>query len=137
MSTSNIYYMNKFFIYIFTICALISCQKSDEIKFNIDYFEIDYQAQEVILKTDKNIWMATYDVAKSDTEFVDHYTEKGVSYSVGEWFVVIHKHSSHRQAVVSVEENQTDKDRKVVIWVNDVDDNIDYATIVQKAKPTE
>jgi hypothetical protein len=137
MSTSNIYYMNKCFIYIFTICALISCQKIDEIKFNIDYFEIDYQAQEVILKTDKNIWMATYDVASSDTEFVDHYTENGISYSVGEWFVVIHKHSNHRQAVVSVEENQTDKDRKVVIWVNDVDDNIDYATIVQKAKPTE
>ena len=55
MSTSNIYYMNKFFIYIFTICALISCQKIDEIKFNIDYFEIDYQAQEIILNTNKNI----------------------------------------------------------------------------------
>ena len=128
--------MKNLFITILVAILLISCEDIN-IELNKHYIEVDYQAQEVILKTDKNIWMATYDVASSDTEFVDHYTENDISYSVGEWFVVIHEHTKPRQIIITLQENQTDKERKVAIHVTNGDGGSDSATIIQKAKPTE
>lgn len=128
--------MKKLLVYITPIFLLISCQKADHINFNKDYIEVDYQTQEIILKTDENIGGIGFILSESDTEGWNEDVDENYWICTGDWFTITLDKSRLRQVVVAIQENKTDKDRKVVIRANR-DIGSDTATIVQKAKPME
>ena len=120
------------------LCMLLiaSCEDRYNIEFDKNLLEVDYQAQEIILSTNEDISMVTYNIANSDTELGQHYTEDGIMYSIGDWFVISLNMSNPRHINISVQENLTDKDRHIEVCVSR-DAGSDSALIIQKAKPTE
>lgn len=129
--------MKKFLWGLMSIFMLISCNdKDDFIEFEKDYLEVDYHAQKVILKTDNIIIGVAFDLSESDTEEWDESFTGNCWICTGDWFSIVLKGTASRRIEVNIQENTTDQDRKVVVWVHR-DIGSDTATIIQKAKPTE
>ena len=129
--------MKNLFITTLATILLISCEDVYHIELNKHYIEVDYQAQEIILKTDENIGSAIYDLAHSDTELGEEFVIGNITHCKGGWFTIMLDRSKPRQVTISVEENQIGKDRKITLYVKNGYGGDDSATIVQKAKPTE
>lgn len=115
---------------------LVSCDVEDAIYFKKNYVEVDYQAQEVILTTDANITGVGFILAESDSEEWSEYIDENYFIATGDWFTITVDRSQRRRVSVTMQENETGKDRKVVVVANRFGCG-DPATIVQKAKPTE
>jgi hypothetical protein len=128
--------MKRIFFLFIVIIFFASCEDRYNIEFDKNLLEVDYQAQEIILSTNEDISMVTYNIANSDTELGQHYTEDGIMYSIGDWFVISLNMSNPRHINISVQENLTDKDRHIEVCVSR-DAGSDSALIIQKAKPTE
>ena len=109
------------------------------IYFKEKYVEVDYQAQEVILTTDENITGVSFDASATDIEKRDEFEiikDEFFFITKCEWFTITVDRSQPRRVSVVLQENVTDKDRKVVVYVQRFAGS-DFATIVQKAKPAE
>lgn len=128
--------MKNLLAYIISVFLLISCEPVDMIYFRRNYVEVDYHAQEVILTTDENINMVGIMLAESDTEEWSEHIDKDYWICKGDWFTITLDKSQPRRVSVTLQENKTDKNRKVVVHVNRFI-GADMATVVQKAKPTE
>ena len=106
------------------------------IYFRRNYVEVDYHAQEVILTTDANITGIGFILSESDTEEWSEHIDENYFIAKGDWFTITVDRSQRRRVSVVLQENETDKDRKVVVLA-DRFAGADMATVVQKAKPTE
>ena len=116
----------------------ISCEPVDMINFKKHYVEVDYQAQEVILTTDADITTSVgYVFSETDTEKpAERIFDKNYWIAKGDWFTIMVDTSQPRRVLVTLQENTTDVDRKVVVSVQRFAGG-DDATIVQKAKLAE
>ena len=109
------------------------------IYFKEKYVEVDYQAQEVILTTDENITGVSFDASETDTEKRNEFEiikDEFFFIIKCDWFTITVDRSQPRRVSVVLQDNVTDKDRKVVVYVQRFAGS-DFATIVQKAKPAE
>ena len=64
--------MKRYFSLIVLCIMCASCDFEDRIKLEKHYFEVDYKAQEVILKTDEIISGTTYWYLESDVDSLDY-----------------------------------------------------------------
>ena len=128
--------MKNLLAYIISVFLLISCEPVDMIYFRRNYVEVDYHAQEVILTTDANITGIGFILSESDTEEWSEHIDENYFIAKGDWFTITVDRSQRRRVSVVLQENETDKDRKVVVLA-DRFAGADMATVVQKAKPTE
>lgn len=130
--------MRNLFAYIISVFLSISCEPVDMIYFKKHYVEVDYQAQEVILTTDADATSIAYDFPTTDTEKQqpEEIFEENCWIVKGDWFTITLNKSQPRRVLVTLQENTTDMDRKVVVSVGRFAGG-DYATIVQKAKLAE
>ena len=130
--------MRNLFAYIISVFLFISCEPVDMIYFKKHYVEVDYQAQEVILTTDADITNNVgYVFSETDTEKPgEKIFDKNYWIVKGDWFTITLNKSQPRRVLVTLQENTTDMDRKVVVSVGRFAGG-DYATIVQKAKTVE
>ena len=130
--------MRRFYLYLILGIICSSCSLYGEINLEQHYFEVDYKAQEVILKTDGKIILTGIDCSESGIDFnslKEYYSE--TSYiQKGEWFSIVLDRSNKYQLRVVLDENTTGKDRKLKVMVERRVDN-DSAVIVQKAKATQ
>lgn len=122
---------------IYFICGIIcsSCTLYGEINLEIHHLEVDYRAQDVILRTDGEILSTGFYFSESDVKS-NHYEEYDSdtrNILKGEWFSLIVDYSNQKQLRVALNENTTGKDRKVKVSVERRIDN-DSVVIVQKAK---
>ena len=115
----------------------ISCELPEPIYF-LNHIEVDYQAQEVILTTDADITNNVgYVFSETDTEKPgEKIFDKNYWIVKGDWFTITVNKSQPRRVFVTLQENTTDIDRKVVVFATSFLAK-DYATIVQKAKLAE
>ncbi len=129
--------MKRFFYYIVLCIMCASCDIEDPIKFEKHFFEVDYKAQEVILKTDEIISSTYYVYLESDVEYPDHKTYKSQTTLIIEqdWFKLIFNRSNPYCVCVSLKENKSGKDRKLKVEVVRRIGQ-DAALIVQKRKPS-
>lgn len=116
---------------------ITSCKGDRFIEFSKDYIEVDYQSQNLTLKTDNPIANIGIVVSETDSGPGESYSEDNILYRKGDWFVVQLDKTKPTTVSVSLQENETVKDRKVVIFVHNSEVGSDSATIIQKAKPTE
>jgi hypothetical protein len=131
--------MKNLLVYLLSFLLLLSCEPVDMIYFKEKYVEVDYQAQEVILTTDENITGVSFDASETDIEKRDEYEcikDEFFFITKCDWFTITVDRSQPRRVSVVLQENVTDKDRKVVVYVQRFAGS-DFATIVQKAKPAE
>ena len=129
--------MRNLFAYIISVFLFISCEPVDMIYFKKHYIEVDYQAQEVILTTDADITDVGYVFSETDTEKpAERIYDKNYWIAKGDWFTIMVDTSQRRRVLVTLQENTTDIDRKVVVAVDRFAGS-DNATIVQKAKLAE
>lgn len=127
--------MKRLLIYL--ICGIIcsSCTLYGEINLEVHHLEVDYRAQDVLLRTDGEIITTGFVFSESDVESSDHEEYYGDTMYIlkGEWFSLIIDYSNKKQLRVALNENTTGKDRKVKVMVERKIDN-DSVVIVQKAK---
>ena len=129
--------MRNLLAYIISAFLLISCEPVDLIYFKKNYVEVDHQAQEVILTTDADIGLVGVVYSETDSEKNNEQTNDENYWIVkGDWFTITVDRSQRRRVSVVLQENETNKDRKVVVFASSYT-TTDYATVVQKAKPTE
>ena len=128
--------MKTLLAYIIPIFWLISCEPADHIHFLDNNIEVDCHAHEVILTTDEDVNMVGIMLAESDTDEFSEYKDQDCWICKGDWFTITLDKSLPRQVSVTLLENQTDKDRKVVVHINKFI-GADMATVVQKAKVAE
>lgn len=131
--------MKNLLVYLLSFLLLLSCEPVDMIYFKEKYVEVDYQAQEVILTTDENITGVGFEASQTDTEKRNEYEyikDEFFFICKCDWFTITVDRSQPRRVSVVLQENVTDKDRKVVVFVHRFAGS-DLATIVQKAKPAE
>ncbi len=131
--------MKNLLVYLLSFLLLLSCEPVDMIYFKEKYVEVDYQAQEVILTTDENITGVSFDASETDTEKRNEFEiikDEFFFIIKCDWFTITVDRSQPRRVSVVLQENVTDKDRKVVVYVQRFAGS-DFATIVQKAKPAE
>ena len=131
--------MKRYFSLIVLCIMCASCDFEDRIKLEKHYFEVDYKAQEVILKTDEIISGTTYWYLESDVDSLDYKKyETGTTLIIenGEnsWFKLTFSRSDPYRVLVSLKENLTGKDRKLKVEVYRHLGQ-DFATIVQKKFP--
>ena len=129
--------MRNLFAYIISVFLFISCELPEPIYF-LNHIEVDYQAQEVILTTDADITNNVgYVFSETDTEKPgEKIFDKNYWIVKGDWFTITVNKSQPRRVLVTLQENTTDIDRKVVVFATSFLAK-DYATIVQKAKLAE
>ena len=131
--------MKNLLVYLLSFLLLLSCEPVDMIYFKEKYVEVDYQAQEVILTTDENITGVSFGASQTDTEKRNEFEiikDEFFFIIKCDWFTITVDRSQPRRVSVVLQENVTDKDRKVVVYVQRFAGS-DFATIVQKAKPAE
>lgn len=130
--------MRRFYAYLILGIICSSCSLYGEINLEQHYFEVDYKAQEVILKTDGKIILTGIDCSESGIDFnsLKEYYSENSFIQKGEWFSIVLDHSNKYQLRVVLDENTTGKDRKLKVMVERRVDN-DSAVIVQKAKATQ
>lgn len=129
----------KKLIFISCACALIlsACMASpynSRIKLEYHFKEIDYHAQEICVKSNVPISYPAFDWAESDSDKgKDHY-EDNKMIRIGDWFKIIMDKSDRKHLILSVDENDTGKDRVVVVRAICYAES-DTVRVVQKAKP--
>lgn len=130
--------MKRFYLYLILGIICSSCSLYGEINLEQHYFEVDYTAQEVILKTDGKIILAeaVYSESDADYRYRKEYPGETSYIQEGEWFSIVLDYSNKYQLRVVLDENTTGKDRKLTVMVARRVDN-DSAVIVQKAKATQ
>lgn len=129
--------MKNLFFGALCLLLITSCKDDRFIEFSKDYIEVDYQSQNLTLKTDNPISNIGIVVSETDSEPGESYSENNILYRKGDWFVVQLDKTKPTTVSVSLQENETVKDRKVVIFVHNGEVGSDSATIIQKAKPME
>ena len=120
-----------FVVFFFTL--LYSCY-SDYLNLDKHYVVVDYQAQDIWIGIDNDgadidVWPNT-----TDAEYSNEYVIGDSVYNVGDWFKVILNRKDPMHIVISVDENQTEKDRSVLVGVHRNVDG-DTVRIIQEAKP--
>ncbi len=124
----------KSFFYPIVLCIMCaSCDIEDRIKLENHYFEVDYKAQEVILKANAIISSTNYVYLESDVDSPDYKKDETQTTLVIEkdWFKLTFDRSDPYIVRVSLKENQSGKDRKLKVEVYRRIGQ-DAATIVQK-----
>ena len=115
------------------IILLISC---DKYSFELDrhYVVVDHKAQNIRIGADNDIDNVGFVLCKSDYGEGSRYLSGDTLFHTGGWFKLILDRKDPMHIVVSVDENQTGKDRSVLV---DVDYYAvgDTVRIVQKANP--
>ncbi len=133
--------MKRFFYYIVLCIMGASCDIKDPIKLERHLIEVDYQAQDVIINADEKIDMMLYDYSESDVDHSNNnanlkeYWNGSIKYMECEWFKMALNASDPYHICISLDENQSNKDRKVKIQVSRRI-GTDEALIVQKRKPS-
>lgn len=115
------------------IISLISC--------GIYYFEldqhfvvVDYKAQDLRIGADNDVGNVYFIPSESDYGDDSRYLSGDTLFHAGGWFKLILNRKDPMHIVVSLDENQTGKDRRVLVVADylAVDDTV---RIVQIAKP--
>lgn len=104
------------------------------LELNQHYVVVDYKAQEIRIGADNDISGVSFIPSESDYGEDSRYLSGDTLYHTGGWFKLILDRKDPMHIVVSVDENQTGKDRRVLVVADylAVDDTV---RIVQKAKP--
>ncbi|HBN01103.1 MAG TPA: hypothetical protein DD383_00465 [Rikenellaceae bacterium] len=114
---------------------LASCYVEGPITLEKHFIEVDYNAQEVILKADEEILNFTYVSTESDADSIkQEYSSQTARIIENDWFKLILNRNNPYCVCVSLKENLSDKDRKLTVKVMRTIRN-DYALIVQKREP--
>ena len=120
-------------IAVFFATLLNSCY-GDTLNLDRHYVVIDYHAQDIRIGVDNAGGSIGYLPAENDTISVHEYVSGDSVYIIGEWFKIILYRRDPMHIVISVDENQTEKDRSLLAGVHaDVDG--DTVRFVQRAKP--
>ena len=133
--------MKKFFYSIVLCIMCASCDIEDPIKLDRHLIEVDYQAQDVIINADEKILTMLYDYSESDVDHSNNnanlreYRDGSIKYIECEWFKMALDASDPYHICISLDENRSNKDRKVKIRVSRRI-GTDEALIVQKRKPS-
>ena len=131
--------MKRFFYYIVLCIMWASCDIEDPIKLEKHFFEVDYNAQDVIINADAKILTMVYDYSESDVDHSNNnanlkeYRDGSIKYIECEWFKMALDGSDPYHICISLDKNQSNKDRKVKIRVSRRI-GTDEALIVQKRK---
>lgn len=98
------------------------------------YVVVDYKAQDIRIGADNDVDDVGFILSESDYGDGSRYLSGDTLYQTGGWFKLILDRKDPMHIVVSVDENQTGKDRSVLVVADylAVDDTV---RIVQKAKP--
>ena len=98
------------------------------------YVVVDYKAQDIRIGADNDITGVGFILCESDYGDGSRYLSGDTLYHTGGWFKLILDRKDPMHIVVSVDENLTGKDRRVLVVADylAVDDTV---RIVQKAKP--
>ena len=114
---------------------LASCYVEGPITLEKHFIEVDYNAQEGILKADEEILNFTYVSTESDADSIkQEYSSQTARIIENDWFKLILNRNNPYCVYVSLKENLSDKDRKLTVKVMRTIRN-DYALIVQKREP--
>ena len=114
---------------------LASCYVEGPITLEKHFIEVEYKAQEVILKADEEILNFTYVSTESDADSIkQEYSSQTARIIENDWFKLILNRNNPYCVYVSLKENLSDKDRKLTVKVMRTIRN-DYALIVQKREP--
>ena len=115
-------------------CTCMSSPYSSPIKLEYHFKEIDYRAQEIRVNSNVPISYPIFDWAESDSDKGPEYYEDDKIIRKGDWFRIIVDKTDRKHLVLSVDENDTDKDRVVVVCAICYAES-DTVRVVQKAKP--
>lgn len=115
------------------IISLISCD-IDWLELNQHYVVVDYKAQEIRVGADNDILDVGFILCESDYGDGCRYLSGDTLFHSGGWFKLILDRKDPMHIVVSVDENQTGKDRRVLVFADRCVAG-DTVRIVQKAKP--
>ena len=113
--------------------SLISCD-IDWLELDQHYVVVDYKAQNIRIEADNEIIAAEF-IREYDCDPITYKSYSGDTVcDVGEWFKISLYKKDPMHIVVSVDENQTGKDRRILIGAHrDVEG--DTVRVIQKAKP--
>ena len=98
------------------------------------YVVVDYKAQDIRIGADNDVDDVGFIPSESDYGDGSRYLSGDTLYHTGGWFKLILDRKDPMHIVVSVDENLTGKDRRVLVVADylAVDDTV---RIIQKAKP--
>ena len=98
------------------------------------YVVVDYKAQDIRIGADNDITGVGFILCESDYGDGSRYLSGDTLFHTGGWFKLILDRKDPMHIVVSVDENQTGKDRRILIGAHrDVEG--DTVRVIQKAKP--
>ena len=112
-----------------------SCLPDHELKMETHYVELGHSAQEVRVKANDELYDATFDYPRSDSEVGEWYYKDSCMVNTGDWFKLIVDTRCPRYLTVVVDENDWGRDRTILVWANTFDEKRDSVRVVQKAKP--
>ena len=112
---------------------LISCD-TDWLELDQHYVVVDYKAQDIRIGADNDVDDVGFIPSESDYGDGSRSLSGDTLYHTGGWFKLILDRKDPMHIVVSVDENLTGKDRRVLVVADylAVDDTV---RIIQKAKP--
>ena len=116
-----------------SLVVLNSCEV-DWFRLDEHYVVVDHQAQDIRIEADNDVSGVGFFLYQSDSKEGTYYMSGDTLFLVGDWFRLILDKNDSRHILISVDENQTEKTRSVLVEVNHSALN-DTVRIVQKAKP--
>ena len=115
------------------IISLISCD-TDWLELDQHYVVVDYKAQDIRIGADNDITDVGFILCESDYGDGSRYLSGDTLFHTGGWFKLILDRKDPMHIVVSVDENVTGKDRRILVGAHRCVAG-DTVRIIQKAKP--